>query len=80
MCCHSTTFLYYFHRFLQYFYSILWCERPRLMYPTARFRFLPVRCDAIKVFKANKYPKECRASPAHTQAPPARAHAPHAGR
>ena len=57
----STTFLSYFYRFLQYFYSILWCERPRLMYPTARFRFFPLRCDAIKVCKANKYPKECRA-------------------
>ena len=39
---------------------------------TARFRPTgAVRCNGA--YKANKYPKECRASPAHTQAPATRA-------
>ena len=61
----STTFLYmyYFCRFLQYFYSILWCTAgARLVYPRPDSDS-PMRCDAMRLTRPTNIQKNAAPAP-----------------
>ena len=54
--------MYHFYRFLQYFYSILWCERPGLVHPRPDSDS-PMRCDAMRLTRPTNGQKNAAPAP-----------------